>query len=134
MRIGFIAAGNIGRALAVRFAAAGHQVMLSNSRGPHTLADLVASIQGDVRAGTVAQAAGFGQTVAVAIPLRAIWDLPPEPFAGKLVIDANNYFPQRDWHIPQLDAEQTTSSELLASLLPGAIVVKASSRVLATVP
>jgi 8-hydroxy-5-deazaflavin:NADPH oxidoreductase len=70
---------------------------------PHTLADLVASIQGDVRAGTVARAAGFGQTVAVAIPLRAIWDLPPEPFAGKRVIDANSYFPQRDGHIPQLD-------------------------------
>jgi 8-hydroxy-5-deazaflavin:NADPH oxidoreductase len=95
---------------------------------PHTLADLVASIQGDVRAGTVARAAGFGQTVAVAIPLRAIWDLPPEPFAGKLVIDANNYFPRRDGHIPELDADQTTLSELLASLLPGAIVMKAFTR------
>jgi predicted dinucleotide-binding enzyme len=95
---------------------------------PHTLADLVASIQRDVRAGTVARAAGFGQTVAVAIPLRAIWDLPPEPFAGKLVIDANNYFPRRDGHIPELDADQTTLSELLASLLPGAIVMKAFTR------
>jgi predicted dinucleotide-binding enzyme len=65
----------------------------------------------------------------VAIPLRAIWDLPPEPFAGKLVIDANNYFPRRDGHIPELDADQTTSSKLLASLLPGAIVVKAFNRV-----
>ncbi len=128
MRIGIIAAGNIGRALAVRFAPAGHQVMLSNSRGPHTLADLVASIPGDARAGTVAQAAGFGEVMAVAIPLRAIWDLPPEPFAGKLVIDANN-FPQRDGHITELDADQTTSSELLASLLPGAIVVKAFNTV-----
>jgi 8-hydroxy-5-deazaflavin:NADPH oxidoreductase len=129
MRIGIIGAGNIGRALAVRFAAAGHQVMLSNSRGPATLADLVASIPGDVRAGAVAEAARFGEVVAVAIPLRAIWDLPPEPFAGKLVIDANNYFPQRDGHIPELDADQTTSSELLASLLPGATVVKAFNTV-----
>jgi predicted dinucleotide-binding enzyme len=129
MRIGIIGAGNIGHALAVRFAAAGHQLMLSNSRGPDTLADLVASIQGDVRAGTVAEAARFGEIVAVAIPLRAIRDLAPEPFAGKLVIDANNYYPQRDGHIPELDAEQTTSSELLASLLPGATVVKAFNRV-----
>lgn len=82
-----------------------------------------------MRAGTVAQAARFGEVVAVAIPLRAIWDLPPEPFAGKLVIDANNYFPRRDGHIPELDADQTTSSELLASLLPGATVVKAFNRV-----
>jgi predicted dinucleotide-binding enzyme len=90
---------------------------------------VVASVQGDVRAGTVAEAARFGEVVAVAIPLRAIGDLPPEPFAGKVVVDANNYFPQRDGHIPELDADQTTSSELLASLLPGAIVVKAFNRV-----
>jgi 8-hydroxy-5-deazaflavin:NADPH oxidoreductase len=125
MRIGIIGAGNIGHALAVRFAAAGHQVMLSNSRGPDTLVAAVASIQGDVRAGTVPEAARFGEVVAVAIPLRAIRDLPPEPFAGKLVIDANNYWPQRDGRIPELDTDQTTSTELLASLLPGATVVKA---------
>src|SRR4030095_14933157 len=76
MRIGIIGAGDIGHALAVGFAAAGHQVMLSNSRGPDTLTGLVASIQGDVRAGTVAEAARFGEVVAVAIPLRAIRDLP----------------------------------------------------------
>jgi predicted dinucleotide-binding enzyme len=125
MRIGIIGAGNVGHALAVRFAAAGHQVMLSNSRGPHTLTAAVTSIEGDVRAGTVAEAAGFGEVVAVAIPLRAIGDLPPKPFAGKLVVDANNYWPQRDGHIPELDADQTTSSELLASVLPAATVVKA---------
>ena len=129
MRIGIIGAGNIGHALAVRFAAAGHQVMISNSRGPDTLTAVVASIQGDVRAGTVPEAARFGEVVAVAIPLRAIRDLPPDPFAGKLVVDANNYFPQRDGHIPELDADQTTSSELLASLLPGATVVKAFNTV-----
>jgi 8-hydroxy-5-deazaflavin:NADPH oxidoreductase len=113
----------------VRFAAAGHQVMLSNSRGPDTLTAVVASIRGDLRAGTVAEAARFGEVVAVAIPLRAIRDLPPEPFAGKIVIDANNYYLQRDGHIPELDADQTTSSELLASLLPGASVVKAFNTV-----
>jgi predicted dinucleotide-binding enzyme len=129
MRIGVIGAGHIGHALAVRFAAAGNQVVVSNSRGPDTLGEVVASIPGDVRAGTVPEAARFGEVVAVAIPLRAIWDLPPEPFAGKLVIDANNYFPQRDGHVPELDADQTTSSELLASLLPGATVVKAFNTV-----
>jgi predicted dinucleotide-binding enzyme len=129
MRLGIIGAGHIGHALAVRFAAADHQVMLSNSRGPDTLTAVVTSIQGDVRAGTVAETARFGKVVAVAIPLHAIGDLPPEPFAGKLVVDPNNYRPQRDGHIPQLDADQTTSSELLASMLPGASVVKAFNTV-----
>jgi predicted dinucleotide-binding enzyme len=63
--------------------------------------------------------------VAVAIPVQAIRDLPPEPFAGKVVIDANNYYPEPGRPVPELDADETTSSELLASLLPGATVVKA---------
>ena len=115
----------IGHALAVRFAAAGHEVMVSNSRGPDTLADVVTSIPGSVRAGTVAEAARFGELVAVAIPVQAIRDLPPEPFAGKIVIDANNYYPEPDARVPELDADETTSSELLASLLPADTVVKA---------
>jgi 8-hydroxy-5-deazaflavin:NADPH oxidoreductase len=78
-----------------------------------------------VRAGTVAEAARFGEVVAVAIPPRAILDLPPEPFAGRVVVDVNNYYPRVDGGIPQLDADQSTSSELLASLLRGATVVKA---------
>jgi 8-hydroxy-5-deazaflavin:NADPH oxidoreductase len=66
MRIGVVGAGMIGRALAVRFGIVGHEVMLSNSRGPATLAETVASIQGDVNAGTVAEAARSGPMGAVA--------------------------------------------------------------------
>jgi 8-hydroxy-5-deazaflavin:NADPH oxidoreductase len=125
MKIGIIGAGRIGHALGVRFAKAGHGVMLSNSRGPDTLDGVVASIEGSVRAGTVEEAVRFGDLAAVAIPTQAIRDLPPEPFAGKLAIDANNYYPDPDWRLPELDADEVTSSELLASLLPGATVVKA---------
>jgi hypothetical protein len=105
-RIGIIGAGRVGHALALRFSAAGIHVMLSNSRGPESLAAPVASIQnvgvhpatssaparrGAVRAGTVGEAARFGELVAVAIPPRALPWLTPEPFAGRIVIDANNY-------------------------------------------
>jgi 8-hydroxy-5-deazaflavin:NADPH oxidoreductase len=102
MKIGIIGAGRIGHALAVRFAAAGHEVMLSNSRGPETLAGVVASIAGDVRAGTLSEAARFGDMAAVAIPVPAIRDLPPEPFAGKIVIDANNYYPEPGKRVREL--------------------------------
>jgi predicted dinucleotide-binding enzyme len=125
MRIGIVGAGMIGHALAVRLAAAGHEVMVSNSRGPETLADVVGSIPGEVSAGTVEEAARFGELVAVAIPTQAIVDLLQEPFAGKLVIDANNYYPEPGWRLPELDADETTSSELLASLLARATIVKA---------
>jgi predicted dinucleotide-binding enzyme len=125
MSIGIVGAGRIGHALGVRFAGAGHAVMLSNSRGPDTLGDVVSSIEGNVRAGTVEEAAAFGEFAAVAIPTQAIRGLPPVPFTGKLVIDANNYYPDPDWRLAELDADEVTSSELLASLLPGATVVKA---------
>jgi 8-hydroxy-5-deazaflavin:NADPH oxidoreductase len=138
LRIGIVGAGRIGHALAVRFAAVGDDVMLSNSRGPDTLSVAVASVRaaagaqrdasgthGKVRAGTVPEAARFGELVAVAIPPRAIPHLPPEPFAGRIVIDANNYYPEPGGRLPELDADETTSSELLASVLPGATVVKA---------
>lgn len=125
MKIAIIGAGRIGHALGVRFGVAGHEVMLSNSRGPDTLDRVVASIDAKASAGTVEEAARFGDIAAVAIPTQAIRDLPPEPFAGELVIDANNYYPDPDRPVPELDSDETTSSELLASLLPGATVVKA---------
>lgn len=129
MRIGIVGAGMIGRALAVRFTAVGYEVMISNSRGPDTLAGVVASIRGTVRAGTVSEAGRFGRIAVVAIPVQAIHSLPAEPFAGRLVVDANNYYPEPDGHVPALDADETTSSELLASQLPGATVVKAFNTV-----
>jgi 8-hydroxy-5-deazaflavin:NADPH oxidoreductase len=123
-RIGIVGAGRMGLALAVSFASAGRDVMVSNSRGPETLTDVVDSIPGDVRAGTVAEATRFGELVAVVIPPGAIRELQAELFVGKIVLDVNNYFPG-NVGLPEVDAGETTSSELLASLLPGAKVVKA---------
>jgi 8-hydroxy-5-deazaflavin:NADPH oxidoreductase len=130
MRIGIIGAGRIGHALGARFAGAGHEVMLSNSRGPDTLDEVVASIEGKASAGTVEEAGQFGDIAAVAIPTQAIRELPSEPFAGKVVIDANNYYPDPDQPVRELDADETTSSELLASLLSGATVVKAFNTIM----
>jgi len=125
MRIGIVGSGKIGGTLAGLFVRAGHEVAVSNSRGPDTLAGLVAELGPQARAATVADAASFGEVVAVAIPLRAIGDLPPAPFAGRVVVDANNYYPQRDGQVAELDSGALTSSGLLARTLPGARVVKA---------
>jgi predicted dinucleotide-binding enzyme len=77
-----------------------------------------------VRAATVGDAR-FGDVVLVAVPLGAIGALPAVPFAGKIVIDANNYYPNRDGHLPELDRDETTSTELLAQHLQSARLVKA---------
>src|SRR5436309_3571275 len=125
MKIGMIGAGHIGSALARHFADAGHDVAISNSRGPETLRELEAELGPRVEAMTAEDAARFGEVVVVSVPFKAYQDVPAEPLAGKVVIDTNNYYPDRDGHFAELDGDSTTSSELLARHLPGASVVKA---------
>ncbi|MEO6881018.1 MAG: NADPH-dependent F420 reductase [Mycobacteriaceae bacterium] len=122
--IGFIGSGNIGSTLAQLFVDAGHGVVLSNSRGPETLSDLVLSLGDRARAATAAEAAELGDVVVVTTPLRAYREVPVAPLAGKVVIDTNNYYPERDGNIAELDDESTTTSELLAAHLPESHVVK----------
>jgi 8-hydroxy-5-deazaflavin:NADPH oxidoreductase len=135
--IGIIGAGHIGTALAQAATDAGYDVVLSNSRGPETLADLVDAIgdrpsrKGSVRAATPAEAGAAGDLVVVTVPLKAVDDVPVEPLAGKVVIDTNNYYPERDGHVAALDEETTTTSELLQDHLPTSRVVKAFNHVLA---
>jgi hypothetical protein len=109
--------------------AAGYDVVLSNSRGPETLADLVAGLGPRASAGTAQQAAERGDIVVVTIPLKNYRDVPVEPLAGKIVVDTNNYYPQRDGNIAELDSEQTTVSELLQAHLPKSHVVKAFNHI-----
>lgn len=128
---GLIGSGNIGGILARLLVSAGHDVVLSNSRGPDTLTDLVATLGDRARAGTVEDATTSGDIVVVTIPLKAYSSVPVEPLAGKVVIDTNNYYPERDGHIAELDEETTTVSELLQSHLPTSRVVKAFNSIYA---
>jgi len=125
MKIGIIGAGNIGGNSARVFAKAGHEVAIANSRGPETLTDLVNEIGANVKAVTAEEAAKFGEIVMVSIPLGKINELPSEGFDGKIVIDTNNYYPERDGQIEELDSDEKTSSELLQEHLKGAKIVKA---------
>jgi predicted dinucleotide-binding enzyme len=122
--IGFIGAGNIGGTVARLAVAAGYDVVLSNSRTPKTLVDLVSSLGVTARATTPTEAAAAGDLVVVSIPLRAYPTVPVEPLIGKTVLDTCNYYPQRDGQIAVLDNDSTTNSELLAKHLIGAHVVK----------
>jgi predicted dinucleotide-binding enzyme len=129
--IGLIGAGHIGGQIARLAVANGYQVVLSNSRGPETLGTLVAELGPNARAATVADAARSGDIVVVTVPLKNYLAVPVEPLAGKIVIDTNNYYPGRDGHIPELDNESTTTSELLQAHLPTSKVVKAFNHIYA---
>jgi len=130
--IGLIGAGHIGSQVARLAVKNGDNVVISNSRGPETLTELVAELGPKARAGTPLDAAKAGDIVVVTIPLKNIRSVPVEPLAGKVVIDTNNYYPQRDGQIPELDNESTTTSELLQAHLPKSKVVKAFNHIYAS--
>src|SRR5207245_1128875 len=96
-------AGHIGSQVARLAVKNGTHVVISNSRGPETLADLVRELGPLARAGTAEEAARAGDLVVVTIPLKNLPDVPVAPLAGKIVIDTLNYYPQRDGHIADLD-------------------------------
>lgn len=122
MNIGIIGAGMIGGTTARLFVRAGHQVAISNSRGPASLAALVKDLGEKARAATIEGASSFGEVVLVAIPYGKYQTLPLKPLEGKVVVDAMNYYPQRDGRIEFGDL---TSTELVARHLRGARLVKA---------
>jgi predicted dinucleotide-binding enzyme len=127
--IGFIGSGLIGSQLARLAVANGHTVTMSNSRGPETLTDLITELGDTAAAGTVHDAAATGEIVVVTVPLSGIPSVPADLLAGKIVIDTNNYYFERDGHIDILDAQQKTVSQLLQDHLPQSSVVKAFNNI-----
>ncbi|WP_194420517.1 NADPH-dependent F420 reductase [Microbacterium abyssi] len=127
--LGIIGAGHIGSQVARAAVAHGYDVVISNSRGPETLSDLVAELGPRARAATSAEAGAAGDVVVVTVPLHALSKVPVEPLAGKIVLDTNNYYFERDGHIDALDKGETTTSELLQEHLPTSKVVKAFNQI-----
>jgi 8-hydroxy-5-deazaflavin:NADPH oxidoreductase len=120
MKIGIIGSGNIGGTAGTMWARQGHEVMFS-SRNPQSLASLVEAAGPNAQAGTVEQAAAFGEVVLLAIPWTQRRSLTDLPLAGKIVIDALNPYAAGGVE----DLGDSTSSEEVAKLLPGARLVKA---------
>jgi predicted dinucleotide-binding enzyme len=127
--IGLIGSGHIGSTVARLAIDAGYDVVLSNSRGPETLGDLVAELGPRARAATAEETAEAGELVVVTIPLVNVDQVPAAPLRGKVVIDTCNYYPQRDGQIAALDDETTTTSEIVQAHLPESKVVKAFNNI-----
>ncbi|GAB2592974.1 NADP oxidoreductase [Paractinoplanes abujensis] len=122
--IGFIGSGNIGGTVARLAVAAGYDVVISNSRGPETLQDFADELGPKARAATAAEAAAAGDIVVVSVPFKVFAQLPVDELAGKVVLDTNNYYPQRDGHFEALDTGELTSAQLEQQALGSARVVK----------
>jgi|UPI000491E8EE predicted dinucleotide-binding enzyme len=128
--LGIIGSGNIGSAVARLAVAADIDVIVANSRGPESIADLVDELGPHATAGTIEDAARGGAAVLLSIPMSAYGKLPEGLLSGKTVLDTGNYYPSRDGRVPELDSGQYTQLQLAQKLLPGAILVKAFSNIL----
>lgn len=128
---GIIGAGHIGSHVARAVIALGHDVVIANSRGPESLAELVAELGSAARAASAAEAGAAGEVVVVTVPFGRYRDVPVEPLAGKIVIDTNNYYWERDGRIPELDRGEATTSGLLQAHLSTSKVVKAFNHIAA---
>ena len=129
--LGIIGAGHIGSQVARVAVANGYDVVIANSRGPETLAGLVDELGPRAKAATAAEAAAAGDVAVVTVPLGKIDALPVEELAGKIVLDTNNYYFERDGHIDALDKGETTTSELLQQQLPTSRIAKAFNHIYA---
>ncbi|WOJ88438.1 NAD(P)-binding domain-containing protein [Methylocapsa polymorpha] len=129
MKIGIIGAGHIGQAIARLAVANGHEVEISNSRGPETLTDIARKI--GCSTGTAEEASRFGPVAVVTVPFVNLFKIDPAPLAGRIVIDTNNYYPDRDGRIAALDLRQTTTSAMVAKHFTASKVVKAFNAILA---
>jgi len=129
--VGIIGAGQIGSQFARLAVGNVHNAFIGDSRGLETLSAVIAELGPKAHAATAVEAAKAGDIVVVSVPLKNYRKVPVEPLAGKIVIDTNNYYPERDGHIPELDNESTTTSELLQAHLPTSRVVKAFNHIYA---
>ena len=129
--LGIIGSGNIGAAVARLAVAVRIPVVVANSRGPESLAGLIAELGPLATAGTVDQAAEAGDFVLLSVPLTAYTAIPPAPLKGKTMLDTSNYYPFRDGRVAELDDEKLTTSELVQRHFDGVALVKAFNNILA---
>ena len=125
MKIGIIGSGKIGATAAKLFLNAGHEIAISNSRGPQSLQLFVESLGPGAKAMTVEDSIAFGDIILLAMPWRKreeLRSLPSELFKNKIVIDATNPYSE---NFEVIDLENRTSSEEIAKQVPSIHLVKA---------
>lgn len=124
MKIGVIGSGNIGGTAAKLFAKAGHEVAISNSRGPESLKSFVTSVDPYIKASTVEDAIKFGEVILLAIPWRRRQDLlsVSNLLDGKIVIDAMNPYSE---NFEVIDLGNSTSTEEVLKQIPNSRLIKA---------
>ena len=124
MKIGTLGAGEVAQAFAIHLLKAGHEVLLSNSRGPSSLEQLVSKLDKGARAVTMDEAAK-APIVVLAVPWPKVEEVLGKlpDWEGRILMDATNHFLLPSMELADLKGR--VSSEIVSELAPSAKVVKA---------
>lgn len=121
--IGILGAGRVGTALARLAVKAGFDVRIATAKPPAEIALLLEFTTPGAKAETASDLITASDIIILALPLWKYRDLDPALFKGKIVVDAMNYWPQTDGHLPEFDGEES-SSEIVQRYLAGARLVR----------
>jgi predicted dinucleotide-binding enzyme len=123
-RIAVLGAGHVGPVIARAAVGAGHQVVVATSGAPEDIALVTELLIPGAEAGWATDAVADSDVVVLAIPLHRFATLDPALLAGRLVIDAMNYWPPVDGVQPLFEDPVRGSSEIVADRLSRSTVVK----------
>jgi 8-hydroxy-5-deazaflavin:NADPH oxidoreductase len=135
MKVGFIGAGTVARTFGRHLLTAGHTIVVSNSRGPETLADFVDDLGPDAIAGTKQQAAECDVVILATHWARVADALKGIDWRGRILIDATNaHLEPPDISLAGVTRSRAalkgrTSSEIVAEMAVGARLVKSISNI-----
>ena len=128
-RIAVLGAGHVGPVIARIALDAGFEVAIATSGSPETLELITQVVMPGVQARWAEDAMAAADLVVLAIPLHRFPALDPDPLAGKLVVDAMNYWAPADGVVPLFYDQELSSSEIVQRRLTQATVVKALNQI-----
>lgn len=124
LRLGIVGAGKLGTTIARAAVAAGYDVAVSGSGAAADIALTIDVLAPGARAVTTAEVVGHADVIVLAVPAHRFRALPRDLFAGKILIDAMNYWPPIDGDDPELEAATEGTSAVVQDHFSSARVVK----------
>ena len=124
LRLGIVGAGKLGTTIARLAIAAGYDVAMSGSGATDEIALTVDVLAPGARAATTDEVVRHADIIVLAVPAHRFRELPRDLFAGKVLIDAMNYWPPVDGDDPELSAAAGGTSVVVQEHFPSARVVK----------
>ena len=122
--LGILGAGREGTAVARLALKAGYSVLIANSRGPESLALMVEILVPGAVAASAKEVAARSDIVHLALPLSHYRGIPSDLLAGKIVIDAMNYWAAGEGVLAEFEASPPRSSEKIQAFLSASRLVK----------